>query len=148
MSFDITGFGIQVRVIAAPSFPVGFTISQFADDADPFDIASQTIAETAMTLNGDLVHWSSATPIVVTLNVIPNSDDDRNLSILFSANRVGVGKIVTRDVITMIGTYPDERSITLTGGRMIDGMAGSSIASGGRFKSKAYVFNFENKIEV
>ena len=106
------------------------------------------IAETAMTLNGDLVTWSSATPIPVTLNVIAGSDDDRNLSILYSANRVGIGKIVSRDIITMIGTYPDGRSITLTNGKLVEGMAGNSIASAGRFKSKPYIFQFENKVEV
>ncbi len=148
MSFDISGFGIQVRIIALPTFPTGFTVTQFADDADPFDIASQVIAETAMTLNGDLVTWSSATPIPVTLNVIAGSDDDRNLSILYSANRVGIGKIVSRDIITMIGTYPDGRSITLTNGKLVEGMAGNSIASAGRFKSKPYIFQFENKVEV
>ena len=148
MAVDVSGFGIQIRIIALPTLPTGITISQFADDADPFDIASQVISETAMTLNGDLVSWTSATPIPVTLNVIGGSDDDRILNILYSANRVGIGKIVTRDTITMIGTYPDGRAITLTNGRIIEGPAGNSIAANGRIKSRNYVFNFENKVEV
>ena len=83
----------------------------------PLILLHKSSAETAMTLNGDLVTWSSATPIPVTMNVIAGSDDDRNLAILYSANRVGIGKIVTRDIITAIGTYPDGRSITLTNGK-------------------------------
>lgn len=143
MANDISGFGLQIQVVASVTFPSGFTVSQFADDGDPFDLPSIQIADKAMGLNGDLITWSKANPLPVTLNVIPNSDDDKNLGILFDANRVARGKQSARDVITMTGIYPDGSTITLTPGVITDGMPGNAVASSGRMKSKAYIFAFE-----
>lgn len=103
------------------------------------------IAETAMGVNGDLVVWNTPTPISVTLSVIPNSEDDVNLSILFEQNRASKNKKSARDSITLTGIYPDGKKITLVNGAMTNGMAGNSVASAGRLKSKTYTFSFENK---
>ena len=138
---DISGVGLQVRIIASVTFPAGFSLTQFADDADQ-------IAETAMGLNGDMVWWSKAQIIPMTMNVIPNSDDDRNMAVLLEANRVGKGKKPAGDVITVVGIYPDGRSITFPQGKITDGQPGNSIASAGRMKSKAYQFKFENKVSA
>ena len=150
MARDISGVGSELRIVASVTFPIGFEITEFADDADPFDFGSQTIAETALTLNGDLVSWSTANPIPFTLNVIPGSEDDLNLATLLEANRVGKGKIAAQDLITVAYTHPsaDIRSVILTNGRILEGMNGNSVASGGRFKSKPYTFAFENKAEA
>lgn len=143
MSNDVSGFGLRIRITASRTFPAGFTVSQFADDADPFDVPSIQVADKAMGLNGDLVSWSKANPVTPTLNVIPGSDDDRNLAVLLEANRVGRGKSGARDTITMTGMYPDGRSVTLSGGIITDGSPANSVASAGRLKSKAYAFAFE-----
>lgn len=145
---DISGVGLQVRVIASVTFPSGISVTQFADDADPFDLPSIEIASTEMGLNGDMVWFSKAAIIPITINVIPNSDDDRNLAVLLEANRVGKGKTPAGDIITIVGIYPDGRSITLPMGKITAGMPGNSIASAGRMKSKAYEFKFENKVSA
>jgi hypothetical protein len=145
---DISGFGLQVNIKASNTFSSGFVVTQFADDADPFDLPSMQIADKAMNLNGGLVTWSKASPLNITLNVVPNSDDDKNLGALFEANRVGLGKKSARDVITMTAVYPDGSTLTLTQGAITDGMPGNAVASAGRMKSKAYAFTFENKVEV
>lgn len=142
---DISGFGLQINLVASKTFPQGITLTQFADDADPFDLPSMQIADKAMGVNGDLVVWNRANPIIPTINVIPGSDDDRNLQVLFEQNRVGKGKLGAGDEITMTGIYPDGSTITLTKGKITDGMPGKSLASAGRLKSKAYVFAFENQ---
>jgi len=143
---DISGYGLQVQIVATFTFPAGITVTQFADDADPFDIPSIKIAEQAMGLNGDLIAWAKAQPINITLAVVPNSDDDINLQILLEANRVGRGKLNVRDQITITGIFPDNSKITLVGGRITDGMPGNSVASAGRLKSKPYIFTFENRV--
>ena len=140
---DVSAFGVKVRLVASATFPVGVTITQFADDADPFDLPSIQIMDKAMGVNGDMVVWSKANPISVTLNVIPGSDDDTALSILLEANRVGRGKSSTRDKITITGVYPNGATIVLQEGKITDGMPGQSIASAGRLKSKSYAFAFE-----
>ncbi|MCA6954827.1 phage tail fiber protein [Pectobacterium polaris] len=143
---DISGFGLTVNIRATTTFPNGINITQFADDADPFDSPSQQLADVAMGLNGDMVSWSVAQPLPVTLNIIPNSEDDRNLFILAEANRVAKGKIPARDVITMTAIYPDGSTRTLSNGKITDGMLGNSAASAGRLKTKTYVFKFENQV--
>jgi hypothetical protein len=144
MTVNISGFGLQVQVVASVTFPNGFTVTQFADDADPFDIPSIQIADKAMGLNGDLIVWAKANPIIVNLNVIPSSDDDINLGVLANANQPGRGKILAYDIINLIGIYPDGRTITLKQGAITDAMLGESIASAGRQKTKTYAFAFEN----
>lgn len=141
---DISGFGLIVGLVASVTFPAGITITQFSDDADPVDISSIQIADKAMGLNGDLLTWARAVPVPCTLNVIPNSDDDLNLSILAENNRVGRGKTSNRDVITITITYPDGSTVFLDPGVMTDAMFGKSIASAGRMKTKPYIFTFEN----
>lgn len=141
---DISGFGLRVQIVGSKTFPSGFTVTQFADDGDPFDLPSIQIADKAMGINGDLVTWSKASPLAITINVIPNSDDDKNLATLFEANRVGKGKASAKDKVTMTGIYPDATTITLSAGAITDGMPGNSVASAGRLKSKSYAFVFEN----
>jgi len=34
---DISVFGIRVQLVASETFPAGISLTQFADDADPFD---------------------------------------------------------------------------------------------------------------
>ncbi len=141
---DISGFGIRVNVVASITFPNGFDLTQFADDVDPFDLPSIQIRDKAMGLNGDLIVWSKANPLPLTLGVIPGSDDDKNMKVLFEANRVGKGKRGVRDVITVTAVYPDETTLTLSEGTITDGPPGRGVASSGRIKSNAYQFAFEN----
>ena len=143
---DIAGYGASLRVIASNTFPVGFDVNQFADDGDPLDIPSLTIAGSAMGLNGNKVEWTTANPIPVTTNVIPGSEDDKNLALLFEANRAGRNKASAKDTITMIASYPDGQVVTFTGGSCQEFMPAKSIASEGRLKSKAYVWSFENLV--
>ena len=137
---DISVFGLRVQVVASETFPSGVNITQFADDADPFDTPSIQIRDKAMGVNGDLITWSKANPIIVNLSVIPNSDDDKNLSALLEANRVGKGKQGARDVITFTAVYPDGKTKNFTSGAITDGPPANSPSSAGRLKSKTYAF--------
>lgn len=141
---DISATGFTLVLKASQTFPNGFTISEVADDADPFDIPAVEIASTAMNVNGDLVTWSSPQPMNATVNVIPASEADKNLSILWDANRAARGKRHARDIITLVASYPDGSTKTFSEGKMTSGMPGGSVASGGRIKSNAYVFAFQD----
>lgn len=145
---DIAGFGTAVRILASNTFPIGLELTQFADDSDPIDVPSLQIGDDAMGLNGDRVSWITVNPIRVTLNIIAGSDDDVNLALLFEANRGGRNKESAKDVLIMISSYPDRQIVTLTEGGCIEFMPAKSVASGGRLKSKAYVFSFENQVTV
>lgn len=140
---DISAFGIRVRVVASTTYPAGFDVTQFADDGDSLDVPSQQLMDKAMGVNGDLIVWSKANPLNLTLNVIPNGDDDKNLQVLAEANRVGRGKLSARDTVTLVAMYPDGSSATWSNGAITDAMPGNSLASSGRIKTKPYVFAFE-----
>jgi hypothetical protein len=144
MTVNISGVGFTIQLLASSTFPVGLTLSQFADDIDPFDIPSIKLAEASMGLNGDLLKASKASPIAITIGMVPAGTDDQNLQILAKANLVGKGKISANDVITLIGNYPDGRVVTLDGGFLSDAIIDDAIASAGRYKSKPYTFQFEN----
>lgn len=145
---DISGFGLTVRVLASKTFPVGFTITSFPGDTDPFDLPEIDIAEWEMGLNGDLITWAAPNPIECTLAVTPRSDDDKNLAVLFEANRTSRGKRPARDQITLIGVYPDDATITLSRGKCTRCLPGVAVASSGRMKTMTYSFVFEQCTKV
>lgn len=144
---DISATGLVVTILASNSFAiVPLVITEFADDADPFDFENLTIGEDAMGLNGDYLTWASPTPLHPTLNVIPGSTSDKLLATLFELNRVGENKESAGDVISMTAQYPGQLPIVLSGGAILSGSPASSAANSGRIKSKQYGFGFGNKI--
>lgn len=143
---NIGGFGLTILMRASITFPSGFTITQFADDADPFDLPNMQIRDKGMGLNGDLITWGKAQPVNIKLSVIPDSEDDINLGILLRTNKVGAGRNPVTDVINLVGTYPDGSIVVLKGGAITDGPPASGVASSGRLKSKEYSFSFEDVV--
>jgi len=142
---NVSAFGFVATVKASNTFPNGFPLTMFADDADPFDVPSIQIADKGMGINGDMVHWSKANPITVSFNVIPGSEDDENMRVLFEANRPGKGKSIASDEISISVIYPGDgaRSYTLSKGILTDGMPTNGIQQSQRQKSKTYNFAFE-----
>jgi hypothetical protein len=145
---DISGYGLRIQLVASVTFPAGITLTQFADDTDPLDAPSVQIRDKAMGINGDLITWSKANPLVMTTGVIPGSGDDQNLAILFEANRTGRGKSGSRDRITATVLYPDGRTTSLTEGVITDGMPFAGTGSSGRLKTNTYSFAFENLVRT
>ena len=143
---DISGAGAKITILAIPTFPQGITITEFATDTDPFVIEDIEVTNSEGGVNGDMVSWHRATKIPVTLNVIPNSESDKNLMVLVATNRVAKNKIAINDNITMIVTYLDGTIKTLTNGVIVAGSVANSISNDGRIRSKSYRFEFPNVI--
>lgn len=143
---DISGYGLEVLVVASDTLPVGFVVTEFADDADALTVEDLQMGDSAMGLNGDLVTWSTPNPIQVTMNVIPDSDDDTELAILASANRVGKGKRAVLDEISMTVSRPGRPPLILTKGKMVMSKPFSGVQQGGRKQTKPYSFVFENVV--
>lgn len=140
---NISGFGLVVTLIASNTYPTGIILTEFADDSDPFDIPSIQVADSAMGLNGDLIGWTKANPVKITLGMIPTSPGEIALAILLQANRASKGRVPARDIITMTALYPNGDFVILNNGIITDGMPANSVASAGRLKSKPYQFSFE-----
>jgi len=141
---DISAFGARVTVRASVTFPQSFSLTQFSDDTDPFDIPAQELGTATMGVNGDLIFASKATPVPITLSVIPNTDDDKNLDVLAMANMVGRGKQSARDIITISVIYPDGSQRTFAQGKMTNASLAPGASSAGRLKTRVYTFAFES----
>lgn len=143
---DIGGLGSKVTIIAVPTFPQGFTITEFASDSDPIVIDDVEVTNTEVGVNGDVVSWHRATTIPVEISVIPNSESDRNLQILVNANRGAKNKVSLNDDITMSIACADGTIETYTGGKIVSGRIGKTISSDGKMRTGTYRFVFSNKI--
>lgn len=143
---DVSASGTKINIISIPTFPQGFDVTELADDSDPLSFNEVTIAKYGMGVNGDLVTWSTAAPLEVTLNVIANSESDVNLGIILDVNRVAKNKLQIQDVITMNASYPDGSHKVLTKGKLMSGTVANSVSSDGKLKTKQYKFVFENKV--
>ncbi len=139
---DLSHFGSVATITASNTLPIPAPITHFADDADGMDLPEMTIAEMVMGTNGDAVTWTTAAPIELTLNLIPNTLSHLTMNILFEANRAEKGKLPARDEITLIRIAPDLSTLTLTGGKIISGMPATSMASSGRLKTASYKLKF------
>ncbi len=149
MSVNISIFGLSIAIQASNTFPSGFVVTEFADDADPMESPDVAIADKGMGINGDLVVWQKPAIIEITIAVIPNSTADRNLSILAEANRMSKTKgRVPLDKITMTAIYQDGRSITLSQGMILSAMFVNGGQSSGRLTTRKYHFAFEDRVEV
>ncbi|MBR2505362.1 MAG: hypothetical protein IKB70_00265 [Bacilli bacterium] len=143
---DISGLGSEVTIVAVPTFPQGFTITDFASDSDPVVIDDVEVTNTEVGVNGDVVSWHRATTIPVEIAVIPNSSSDRNLQILVNSNRGAKNKVSLDDEITMTIAYANGTMETYTGGKIVAGRIGKSIGSDGKIRTGVYRFVFSNKI--
>lgn len=141
---DVSASGFTLALFATKTFPASTLITQFADDADPFDMAAVAVAETAMDINGNLITWSAPTPQEITINVLAGSEEDKNLSIILEANLAKRGRRPAGDVITIVASYANGDVLTARNGKITQGIRGSAIASAGRMKSKTFTFVFQD----
>ena len=140
---NISGYGLSANVVASNSFPNGFPVTEFADDADPLDSPDLDLADTAYGLNGNMVVWSRPQGLEISISVIPNSDADINLQALVEANRVGYKKRGARDLINISLVYPSGELANMASGVIVTGPFTKRVASAGRFKTNTYRFRFE-----
>lgn len=140
---DVSGFGTVITLIASTTFPLGFNVTQLAGDTDPLELASIDIADGLVGINGDFITWAKAIPASMAIAVIPGSQADVNLQILWNANRVVFGRTIAADTIQATIVYPNGNITLKANGRLMAGPSGNSIASSGMQKTNVYLFKFE-----
>lgn len=138
---NISTSGLSVTLTGARVLPM-VQITQFADDADPFDIDHTPISSHAMNANGDMVVWSTPTTKQITLNIIPGSDDDKNLQLIANSNLTQGRNIKLLDELQMVASYLDGRRVIAKGGVLVSADVATSAATQRR-KSNQYVFAFQ-----
>ena len=139
---NISGTGTSVVLVALQSFPMGFNLTQFADDIDPIAAEETEATGIEMLYDGSLFSFDKAAPIMVTFGVIAGSDDDINLKIMLASRKSNVSILPFPDVTSAVITYPDGGRIVLSNGSIIKGSLVDTIQNTGRKKGNAYTFAF------
>lgn len=139
---NVGGFGSNLTIIALSSFPVGFSVSEFADDVDPVIFEDVETTGIEMLYDGSLFAFDKASPIVCRIAVVPGGDDDANLKILLQARKASISFLPLPDVTSMIITYGGGGRVMLTNGSIIAGPVADSIVQQGRKKGNVYTFAF------
>lgn len=139
---DVSGFGTGIAIVALQSFPMGFTLSQFADDQDPLTSKEVEPVGYEILYDGSVFAFDKGAPIEVVVSVISGSDDDINLKVLLQAKKSATSIIPLPDSTTMVITYPDGGRIILTNGSIFRGPLVDSVLQTGRRKSNSYTFVF------
>lgn len=146
MANDISALGIKATIRAVPSYPVGFTLTQFADDGDSLNVPDMTIMQSGMGVNGDMVVWRTAVPCQIDINLIPDTDDCRNMENLFKLNMTQKNKVSSKDVLTLTVEHPNGRIDVLTNGYIIGGKPVQDYSANGRAKTRTFRMVFENNL--
>lgn len=139
---QVGGFGTSITILAMKTFPVGFNITKFADDVAPVEFGETQLADHEFLVDGGMFSFDTSSAISVKIGVIPGTEDDENLSILFNASKsiFRVGGLP--DLMVMTIMYPNQPPIILNAGYMRAGKAGTTISEAGRGKGKIYEFVF------
>ncbi|MEG0207028.1 phage tail fiber protein [Citrobacter sp.] len=141
---DVSGFGLKATIVALQSFPMGFTVQQFADDVDPLEVQDDVPGAYEMMYDGSLFAYTQANPILVKISVLPGSEDDVNLKILLASRRMANKLLPISDVTSMVISYPDGGKSIFSNGSIISGPPADSIKQEGRKKGNSYLFAFGN----
>lgn len=146
MSHNISLFGFTARFVASNTFPAGFTVTEWSDDMPPINADDIETASHGMGPNGDMLVWQKPAAISTSYSVIPNSEADKNLSILHEANRISKSKgLVPLDVITIVLTFQDGRVVTLNKGIIMSGPAAPAGSQEGRLATRTFGFVSEDR---
>ncbi len=139
---DVSGFGTGITIVALQSFPMGFSLSQFADDTDPIVFEEVETSDIELLYDGSLFAYDVASAVRMSVSVIPGSNDDINLKILLSARKGSSSIIPLPDTTTAVISYPDGGRVILSNGTITKGPLADSITQQGRRKANTYSFAF------
>ena len=146
MAVDVSALGIKATIVAIPSYPVGFTLTQFADDGDSINVPDLTTMQSGMGVNGDLVVWRVPTPVEIDVNLIPGTEECQNMENLFKLNMTQKNKVSSKDIITMTIEHPDGKISILTNGYIVGGKPIQDYSASGRAKTRTFRLYFENSV--
>ncbi|CAH6851256.1 hypothetical protein EDB29_1011105 [Vibrio crassostreae] len=146
---DVGHLGAVITLSASVTTSgVPVPLTDFPKDTDPFDIPDIEIAETEMGTNGDLISWSVANPLPLTIGAIPNTEMHVFLQTLLSRNRPEKGKRPVGDTFVLVRVLPNGEVATFTGGKMTGGSPIPSMGSSGKLSTPTFSFSFAKLVVV
>ena len=144
---DVSAVGLSIRLIASQTYPAGIQLTAFPEDGENGPADNQNIADNASGVNGDLITWKTVSGIEYTLNLIPNTEQESLVDVLFQGNRAAKNRFPKKDIITIVETNPVTGvSKTYKNGVIKSGAVGYRYGNDGRIRNKTYGFVFEDAI--
>lgn len=144
---NIGGVGLKITVLASITFPQGFTLTEFSTEADPLIMPSDVeITNSKMGLNGDKAVWQVVPNMPVEINLMPNTDGDKNMQILANTNRKEKNKVAPLDNITFIINYPNGKITTCSEGNIKTGKIADGVGTDSKYPDGHYVVEFAHII--
>jgi hypothetical protein len=138
---NIGAHGLSIQLIALQSFPMGFSLSQFADDVNPLDVKDTEPFGYELLYDGEMFAFDKANVIELSISVIAGSDDDINLKILLQSRKGGARIAPIPDAVTLVISYPTG-TVMLTKGTILAGPLADTVLADGRKKGNTYRFAF------
>lgn len=139
---DVSAFGTGITIVATSSFPMGFGLSSFADDEDPISISEVEVSGFEKLYDGSIFTFDKTSPILLSVGVMPNTDDDTNLKILMQMRKSSPQLLPLPDTTSMVINYADGGRVILSQGIILSGALADSITTQGRKKGNVYHFVF------
>lgn len=123
----------------------GVTVTQFADDSQPFSVTNTSTAHTQFDVNGDFVKTRKWGPIEIAISVIGGSEDDYKLWMLLQDTKPGSSKspAEVKELFNEATLFTGVKKITLKDGMMIDGPDSLNVSQEGRITASTYTFQFK-----
>ena len=144
---DASSIGIACRLTASVTYPAGISFTAFPEDSDVGITGEIEVVGNASGVNGDLITWSTVNGIEVQVPLIPNTEEEALMDVLFQANRASKNRFPKKDVINLVVTNPVTGvAKTYINGRIKRGAVGYQYGGDGRIKTKNYGFIFEDAI--
>jgi hypothetical protein len=139
---DVSAFGAGITIVALTSFPMGFSLSSFSDDEDPLNVEQLEVSGYEKLYDGSIFTFDKTSPVLLSVGVMPNTDDDTNLKILLQMRKSSPQLLPLPDTTSMVITYPDGGRIVLSDGSILSGAIADSLTAQGRKKGNVYHFVF------
>lgn len=129
-------------------------IKEFSDEGTPIECNDVEVTGSAVTLNGQLILWRKPCAYVVSLTVIPRSDNDETLLCMLHDAHVTPGNVVKisnlNASLTIVSPKINESGSQISGdtwkftnGRIVSGPTGPASSAEGKMSARTYTFVFE-----
>jgi hypothetical protein len=153
MAFDISFTGASVVVSQGKTLDT--TITEFSDEDTPLECSEIEVTGNAITLNGQLVLWRKPSAYMVSVTVIPRSENDLTLSKMLYQSRVCPARAVAVSDLwskmtikcPRINESGNTRAVDtykFSNGRILSGPTGPASNSEGKMSARKYTFVFQD----
>ena len=139
---DVSFAGSKITV-------AGITISNFMDDANPVEFPDVDVSGYGVNCNGVMIRWAKPNAVIMSVTVIPGSDEDAKLYRLWAKYRVQDGSYSDQWSVPLTASISignqqmtGKRNYSFAGGTMLSGPGGPTAHGDGKMNGRTYTFAF------